>query len=157
MEGGGGVRGCSSVEKHCRPNFVCVLPKFKKENSIPPRGLIPWSEHLTVFMLYSLTLSECPFIWLLFLMSFPWRSILKRKKTAVFQLKDDWFWSQGLCLTFEAWGLVEDNSTQSCGCFKPESSICYLSLGDGTIEWRHGETITVWTCSKLPAPEQIWG
>lgn len=90
-------------------------------------------------------------------MSFPRRSIFKRKKTTVFQLKCEWFWSQGLCLTLEASGLVEDNSTQSCGCFKPESSICYLSLGDGTIEWRHGETITVWTCSKLPAPEQILG
>lgn len=39
-----------------------------------------------------------------------------------------------------------------------ESSIHYLSyLGDGTIEWRHGEAITAWTHAKLQAPEQIQG
>ena len=37
-----------------------------------------------------------------------------------------------------------------------ESSILrYLSLSDGTIEWRHREAITVWTHAKLQAPEQI--
>lgn len=38
-----------------------------------------------------------------------------------------------------------------------ESSICFLSLSDGTIERQHSETITAWTCAKLQAPDQIQG